>query len=163
MASVFFFSADDGIGARLGGFIPEGQARDCCAIAVEIPLHPGSNGRPSPEAKKHWQPASQFLSKGLKKGRWTGATRRARRCSRKKNCRSRARKIGSTARTAPLWITTLNNCVCRGIQCSAISKCPVDETGRNSVIPSIIPNKTTEIQTGIRRLDFKTFGKTRRN
>src|ERR1035441_7101545 len=47
-------------------------------------------------------------------------------------------------------------------QCSAISKWPVEETGRNSVIPSITPSKITAIQSGIVRLDNKRPPKTSR-
>src|ERR1041385_5228244 len=36
-----------------------------------------------------------------------------------------------------------------------MSKWPVEEMGRNSVIPSIIPSRMTAIQSGIRRLDEK--------
>src|SRR6185436_2499584 len=40
-------------------------------------------------------------------------------------------------------------------QRSAINKWPVDEIGRNSVIPSIIPKIIAAIQSGIRWLDAK--------
>src|SRR6185369_2795095 len=57
-------------------------------------------------------------------------------------------------------MTMLNKSDWCGIQCSAISKWPVEETGRNSVIPSIIPNRMTAITIGIRRLDGKALTKT---
>jgi hypothetical protein len=40
---------------------------------------------------------------------------------------------------------------------------PVEETGRNSVIPSIIPSRTTTIQIGIRARNDKSGGLTRGN
>src|SRR5579884_634819 len=68
-----------------------------------------------------------------------------------------------TATTAPLCITTLNNSVCAGSQCSAINKWPVDEIGRNSVIPSMIPRMTIlNHKGGIRTLEAKTKQKTSR-
>src|SRR2546425_9207359 len=54
-------------------------------------------------------------------------------------------------------MTTLNKSVCRGNQRSAISKWPVEETGRNSVIPSIIPSRMTVIQSGIHRRNREKF------
>jgi hypothetical protein len=39
----------------------------------------------------------------------------------------------------------------------------VEETGKNSVIPSIIPSKITAIQIGIRGKDEKSAGKTSSN
>ena len=39
--------------------------------------------------------------------------------------------------------------------CSARSRCPVDETGMNSVIPSITPKMTATIQSGMNHLDAK--------
>src|SRR6185503_15297176 len=50
---------------------------------------------------------------------------------------------------------TLKSWLCLGSQCSASSKWPVEETGRNSVIPSMIPRITTTSQSGKRRLDSK--------
>jgi len=38
---------------------------------------------------------------------------------------------------------------CRGNQCSAISRCAVEETGRNSVIPSMIPRMITAKNSGM--------------
>src|SRR5690242_15087694 len=47
------------------------------------------------------------------------------------------------ARIAPAWIPTLNKSERAPSQCSAISKCPVEEIGRNSVMPSMMPRMTT--------------------
>src|SRR5882757_7157944 len=58
-------------------------------------------------------------------------------------------------------MTTLNRSVWRGNQRSAISRWPVDDTGRNSVIPSIIPSRTTANEIGIRCKNEKTRGFTR--
>src|SRR5436309_16115422 len=46
-------------------------------------------------------------------------------------------------------MTTLNKSVCRGNQRSAIKRWPVEEIGKNSVIPSMIPSKMTLTQSGI--------------
>src|SRR6266498_5290399 len=59
-------------------------------------------------------------------------------------------------------MTTLNNSG-RGLsQCSATTRGPVEETGRNSVMPSMIPKMMTAIQSGMNRLDGKTRRKTRK-
>src|SRR6185312_7926194 len=47
------------------------------------------------------------------------------------------------ARMAPAWMPTLNRSERVPSQCSAISRCPVDEIGRNSVMPSMMPRMTT--------------------
>src|SRR6185437_15881944 len=46
------------------------------------------------------------------------------------------------ARMAPAWMTTLNSSERSPSQCSAISRCAVLETGRNSVMPSMMPRYT---------------------
>src|SRR5581483_10480647 len=68
----------------------------------------------------------------------------------------RSGKSGSTAITAPPWITTLKRSLWCGSQCSAMSRWPVEEMGRNSVIPSTIPSMTAVIQSGMRPLERKT-------
>src|SRR5215471_17392688 len=54
-------------------------------------------------------------------------------------------------------MTTLKSSDCAGSQPrrSTSSKCPVEETGRNSVIPSIKPSNAAAIQSGIGWLDGK--------
>src|SRR5665213_2690939 len=47
--------------------------------------------------------------------------------------------MNTTARMAPAWMATLNNSERSPSQCSAISRWPVLDTGRNSVIPSMMP------------------------
>jgi hypothetical protein len=46
-------------------------------------------------------------------------------------------------------MTTLNNSLRLGTTCSTKSKCPVEEMGRNSVIPSTIPRKITDSHSGM--------------
>src|SRR5262245_54970921 len=63
-----------------------------------------------------------------------------------------------TANTAPLWITTLKSSV--GLTSSfrprsANKRCPVDDTGRNSVTPSMIPKRMT-VQFVTARLEGKS-------
>src|SRR5712675_1228945 len=60
-------------------------------------------------------------------------------------------------------MTTLNKSVWRGSHCSAITKWPVDETGKNSVTPSMIPSKTTAIHIGIGGRNEKRARMTRTN
>src|SRR5437762_13836831 len=56
-----------------------------------------------------------------------------------------------TASTAPHWITVTNrSLLCRPSHWSTSRMCPVDEIGRNSVIPSTIPSTTTASQSGTR-------------
>src|ERR1700722_20405631 len=60
-----------------------------------------------------------------------------------------------TAMTAPDWMTTLNRSDWWGSQCSTIRRGPVEETGRNSVIPSIMPKIMMLMKSGIRCLEGK--------
>src|SRR5262249_49567806 len=60
-------------------------------------------------------------------------------------------------------MTTLNKSLCPiRNRCSTISKWPVEETGKNSVIPSTTPRSRTAIQSGMGWLDGKTARKTRK-
>src|SRR6185437_12267351 len=47
------------------------------------------------------------------------------------------------ARIAPAWMPTLNRSERAPSQCSAINRCPVEEIGRNSVMPSMMPRMMT--------------------
>ena len=56
------------------------------------------------------------------------------------NCASRSRNSGSTASTAPDWMTMLKRSLSRWpINFSTSNKWPVEETGKNSVMPSTTP------------------------
>ena len=63
---------------------------------------------------------------------------------------TRSLNNGITATTAELWITMLKRSDCRGNHFSAINRCPVDDMGRNSVIPSMIPKKMIASHSGTR-------------
>ena len=63
---------------------------------------------------------------------------------------TRSLNNGITATTAELWITMLKRSDCRGNHFSAINRCPVEDMGRNSVIPSMIPKKIIASQSGTR-------------
>jgi hypothetical protein len=67
--------------------------------------------------------------------------------------RTRAEKAKSTARAAPDWMVMLNRSDCWGSQWefSARSRWPVDEMGRNSVTPSMMPRMQTASQAGTNR------------
>src|SRR6185369_3877868 len=58
-------------------------------------------------------------------------------------------------------MTVLNKSLWRGSHCSAMSKWPVEDTGRNSVTPSIIPSRTAVNKSCTGRLDDKTAAMTR--
>src|ERR1041384_1393708 len=58
-------------------------------------------------------------------------------------------------------MTVLNKSLWRGSHCSAMSKWPVEDTGRNSVTPSIIPSRTAVNKSCTGRLDDKTATMTR--
>jgi len=64
------------------------------------------------------------------------------------SCAIRGPKRGITAKTAPDWIEILKRSLCLGNQCSAIRRCPVEETGMNSVRPSTTPKSTAVSQAG---------------
>src|SRR5439155_23688577 len=50
--------------------------------------------------------------------------------------------MSTSARIAPDWIATLNSSERPPSHCSAMSRCPVLEIGRNSVMPSMMPRMT---------------------
>jgi len=64
--------------------------------------------------------------------------------------RSRVAKAAPTATAVPDWITTLKRSDWRGSNpvFSTRSRWPVEETGRNSVMPSMIPRAITAAQSG---------------
>src|SRR2546423_8985612 len=64
--------------------------------------------------------------------------------------------MSTSARIAPDWITTLNSSERSPSHCSAMSRCPVLETGRNSVMPSMRPRMTVLMlsDTGLPRVQM---------
>src|SRR5437870_8025527 len=50
--------------------------------------------------------------------------------------------MSTIAMIAPDWIATLNSSERSPSHCSAMSRCPVLEIGRNSVMPSMMPRIT---------------------
>src|SRR5882724_10285313 len=70
---------------------------------------------------------------------------------------------GSTAITAPHWMTMLNRSdfsTCK--RRSATRRCPVEETGMNSVIPSTTPRMRLISQSGMNHLSGKPAHRARR-
>src|SRR3546814_9745036 len=61
------------------------------------------------------------------------------------------------ARMAPAWIEMLNRSLRWPSQCWAISRCPVLEIGRNSVMPSMRSEEHTSELQSLMRISYAVF------